>query len=338
MTTTEDHRRHLVVVGASAGGIEALTALVGALPPDFPAAVLVVLHLAPAGTSVLPQILARAGALPAEQGLEGTPIQGGRIYVAPPDCHLEVEDGHLAVRRGPTINGHRPAVDALFRSAAEAYGAGVAGVVLSGVLDDGTTGLQLIKQHGGATLVQDPGEAVYDGMPRAAIDAVDPDFVLPAREIGSMLVRLAAAPPPDPPPRAAPAPDGALFLEVERAATDHPRNGRATGLSCPACDGGLWLDDSDGRETFRCRIGHEYSPETFLHDQSRQVERALWIALRAVEERAALHRRVADRLSRRGSTVNAARFARRADDAVQEAFTLRQLLERFAADDESEVA
>jgi two-component system, chemotaxis family, protein-glutamate methylesterase/glutaminase len=329
MTAPLLHGREIaaIAIGASAGGIEALTTLVRGLPADFPAAVLVVLHLAPAGTSVLPQILARAGLLPAETAVDGTPIAGGHIYVAPPDCHLTVEDGRLGVRRGPHVNGHRPAVDALFRTAAHAHGTGVAGVVLSGVLDDGAAGLAAIKAHGGKTLVQDPADALYDGMPRTAIEAADPDVVCSAAELAAALVELAAAPPPMPPSEGI-AP-GETFLEVDQGATDQPHNGAPTGYSCPACNGGIWESTENGREVYRCRIGHEYGVETFVAEQADEVERALWTALRSIEERAALHRRLADRLSHRGSGGTASRFAQRADESIQEAVALRELLERY---------
>lgn len=147
-------RIHTFVIGASAGGVEALRGLVEALPEDFPAAILIVLHLAPSGTSVLPQILERAGTLEARQATDQCRVEGGCIYVAPPDYHLLVEDGHALLDHGPRVNGHRPAVDNLFRAAANAYGPNVAGIVLSGVLDDGTAGLMAIKRGGGVTLAQ----------------------------------------------------------------------------------------------------------------------------------------------------------------------------------------
>jgi two-component system chemotaxis response regulator CheB len=171
-------RVQVVAIGASAGGIEALRILVAGLPADFPAAVLVVLHLPAHGTSVLPQLLDRAGSLRAVQAQEGMAVEGGTIYVAPPDCHLLVEAHHVHLDHGAKSNGHRPAVDPLFRSVAALYGLSAAGVVLSGVLDDGTAaGLMAIQQAGGLTLAQDSGEALYDMMPRTAIEVVGPDHV-----------------------------------------------------------------------------------------------------------------------------------------------------------------
>jgi two-component system chemotaxis response regulator CheB len=322
----DTQRHHLVVVGASAGGIEALRALVGELPADFPAAMLVVVHLAPAGTSVLPQILTRAGKLTATSAVDGEPIEGGHIYVAPPDSHLTVEDGRLRVTRGPAVNGHRPAVDPLFRSAADSWSEEVAGVVLSGVLDDGTAGLAAVKAAGGRTLVQDPDEALYSGMPVSAIEFVGPDVVAPAAELGRALAETAAEPPPDPPSERDT--NGSTFVEVDRGATEQPyHDAHPTGLSCPLCNGGIWLSHESGRDVFKCRVGHEFSPESLLVEQSGQVEQALWTALRALVEHAAMSRRIAQRLTRNGQSGAAARFARRADETVQQAVVIRRVLD-----------
>lgn len=177
----------LVVVGASAGGIEALTALVGGLPSDFPHAVAIVIHLRELGPSAMPEILARAGPLPTAHAVNGELILGGRIYIAPPGSHLTVEADRLQLDNGPSIKGHRPAIDPLFETAARSRGARVVGVILSGMLDDGARGLAAVQQSGGLTIVQDPGDAVYSSMPTAALRQVAADFVVPASEIGPLL-------------------------------------------------------------------------------------------------------------------------------------------------------
>ncbi|GAA4410854.1 hypothetical protein GCM10023148_02560 [Actinokineospora soli] len=185
-------RRDLIVVGASAGGVEALRDLVAGLPPELPAAVAVVLHLPAGGSSALAQILSRAGPLPAVSAGSGMPLVEGRVHVAPPDRHLLVVGDHLVLSEGPTENGHRPAVDALFRSAATAAGARTVGVLLSGVLNDGVAGLVAIRARGGAVVVQHPEDALYPGMPENALRHVDADLVLPARDIGPALGLLAS--------------------------------------------------------------------------------------------------------------------------------------------------
>ena len=184
----------IVVVGASAGGVEALTNLVAALPADLPASLFVVLHVPATGTSTLPDILSRSGPLPASHAKDGEPIEQGRVYVAPPDHHLLLRDDHVHLARGPRENGHRPAVDPLFRSAAWEHSTRVVGVVLSGALDDGTAGLLAIKARGGVAVVQQPEDALYAGMPNNAIEHVEVDHVLPAAAIAGMLARLAAEP------------------------------------------------------------------------------------------------------------------------------------------------
>jgi two-component system chemotaxis response regulator CheB len=187
-------QRDLIVVGASAGGVQALQALVAQLPRDLPASVVVVLHLMADGASVLDDILDRAGPLPAAQAHDGERLERGRIYVAPPDFHLLLRGSSLHLSAGPRENGHRPAIDPLFRGAARAYGPRVIGVVLTGTLDDGTDGLRLIKERGGATVVQDPDDAAFADMPRSAIRHVDPDRVVPLAEMGAVLLELVDAP------------------------------------------------------------------------------------------------------------------------------------------------
>jgi two-component system chemotaxis response regulator CheB len=332
-------RVHTVAVGASAGGIEALRTLVAQLPSDFPAAVIVVLHLPPKGTSVLPQILARSGALPAVTAEDGAALVGGRVYVAPPDCHLLVEDGHLRLDHGARTNGHRPAIDPLFRSVAEAYGRAAAGVVLSGVLDDGTAGLMAIKQAGGVTLAQDPSEALYDTMPRTAIEVVSPDHIGTAEQLGRVLAEIAADGPPDP-PAALHAIREEHRVEVDRGSTDDPQPGHVTGLTCPECNGAIWLDESGAVPRFACRTGHAFGPQSFDVAQTERVEAALWTALRTLEERAALYRRMAARHRESGNTRTSERFAIRAESAVQHAFVLRDVIEQFGGEraDEEGVA
>jgi two-component system chemotaxis response regulator CheB len=188
---TSSSYRDVVTVGASAGGARALTELVRGLPAELPASLLVAQHTSPAAPAVLPVILSRAGRLPASAAVDGEPLERGHIYVAPPDHHLLVGDDRLIVTRGPRENGHRPAVDPLFRSAARHYGPRVVAVVLSGTLDDGTAGLTAVKARGGTTIVQEPTDALHRGMPENAIEGDHPDYVAPAAELADLLRKLA---------------------------------------------------------------------------------------------------------------------------------------------------
>ena len=330
-TTNPSGRVHTVAVGASAGGIEALRNLVAELPGDFPATLLVVLHLPPRGTSVLAQILDRAGRLRAFQAEDGAHPEAGAIYVAPPDCHLLADDGVMRLDHGPRSNGHRPGIDPLFRSVAAAYGSGAAGVILSGVLDDGTAGLMAIKQAGGLTLAQDPDDALYEMMPRNAIEVVAPDHVGSTSALAAILAAAAAEPPPDPPYKAPPAREEHL-VAVDRSSSDQPQPGGVTGLTCPECNGAIWYDESGGAPRFACRTGHEFGAASFTAAQAERVESALWTALRSLEERAALYRRMAARHRAAGNGRTAERFALRGESAVQHAFVVRELIDQFGGE------
>jgi two-component system chemotaxis response regulator CheB len=323
----------LVVVGASAGGVEALQRFAHALPADFAAPVLVVLHASPLGRSYLPEILSRAGRLPATHAQDGMPMESGHIYVAPPDSHLVVADGSLALAQGPRENGHRPAIDPLFRTAATAYDSHVAGVILSGTLDDGTVGLHCVKRAGGTTLVQDPEDALYRDMPANAIAYVHPDYVQPVEDLVDTLVRLTASGSVDPDTNGgmvSPADD--LVDAAPAPGAEMAQPGELMAFSCPECGGTLWETEAGGTTSYRCRVGHAYTLNNLLVRHGETVERALWTAYRALEERAAMSRRVARRLAERGRAESSERFERQAEIAVTRASELKQVLDAFQTD------
>ncbi|HYN96209.1 MAG TPA: chemotaxis protein CheB [Pilimelia sp.] len=317
----------VIVVGASAGGVEALRQLVAGLPEDLTAAVAVVLHVPRAAPSALPRILSRSGALPAAVASDGDSLRPGRIYVAPTDHHLLVTEGRARVTRGPTENGHRPAVDPLFRSAARAYGPRAIGVVLSGSRDDGAAGLAAICRAGGTTLIQDPDDALHPSMPRAAATHTTPDHVLPAHAMGALLAKLARTPVRGESP-ADPLRDAEVQMAAMAPITSDELPGRPAGLGCPSCGGALWQLEAEPVLRFRCRVGHAWSPETLLEEQAIAVEGALWTALRALEEKSALSRRLADSAAARGRELVRERYRSAADEAEQAGVVLRQIIER----------
>jgi two-component system chemotaxis response regulator CheB len=326
--------RDLVVVGASAGGVEALRQLVGGLPVDLPAAVLVVLHIPPRAPSALAAILDRSGPLPATPATDGEPLESGRIVVAPSDHHLLVVDGHVRLSHGPAENGHRPAIDALFRSAARSHGARTVAVVLSGARDDGTAGLASVVKRGGTAIVQDPDDALHPSMPRSALDHVGADHIAPATGIGKLIAGLVGSPVGQ---AEADHVDELLAAETEvanmRPITTDQMPSRPSGLACPSCHGALFELDGAPAPRYRCRIGHAWSPESLLEEQSETFEGALWIALRALEEKAALGRRMAASARERGSPSSAQRYEAVGDESERASMLIREFIGRTAAAD-----
>ena len=320
----------VVVIGASAGGVEALRAVLSGLPADLAAAVLVVLHVAPRAPSVLPRILDRVCALPVAHAVDGEPVVPGRVRVAPPDMHLLVSGGRLRVVRGPRENGLRPAVDPLFRSVARAYGRRVVGVVLSGTLDDGTQGLGRVKHHGGRAVVQDPDEAMFDGMPRNALRRVAVDHVAPLADIPSLLARLAReiASSEEPEPMADELERSMAPREIDGGARQNEAlGGRLSGLTCPECHGALWqMDESEESIRYRCRVGHAYAEDSLHEAKGVSIEAALWTALTALEEHAALTWRMARRAADNGSDDRRHRYEQRARQYEERARVVAELL------------
>jgi len=311
----------IVVIGGSAGSLEPLRVILGSLPEDFPGSVFVVIHLSPEFPSMLDEVVTRWGGLRASFPPDCEAILPGRIYLAPPDRHLLIEPGRVRIECGPRENRHRPAIDPLFRTAARVYGPRVVGIILSGMRDDGSAGLYAIKQRGGVTMVQDPDDAVWSEMPRGAIRYVRPDFILPSLGIPHKIVDLAVdhddfstsgkasgtSNGPNTPPDK---PD--VNLE-----SSYPEEGegKPSVFACPECHGVLWELKDEGLVRFRCRVGHSYGAEA-LHDELTEAsESALWAAVRALEEKAALERRAVDRLPNDATSAKRLREQSTADDA-----------------------
>jgi two-component system chemotaxis response regulator CheB len=271
-----------------------LRVIAAALPADFPAPVCVVLHTAPQAPGLLHEILSRCGAARAVTVHKKERLRNGTIYVAAPDCHLIVEPGHVRATKGPRENRFRPAIDPLFRSAAQVYGPNAIGVVLTGNLDDGTAGLATIKQLGGLAVVQDPHDALYPSMPESALSHVAVDHTVVLDQLVPLLMRLTSAA----------AQDGGFTVpervnvEVNIAKEHHPGDagleaiGTPSPFACPECHGVLLqLEDGD-RVRFRCHTGHAYSVDSLVAGVDEGIQHAMWNAIRALEEAALLMQRI----------------------------------------------
>jgi len=288
-----------VVIGASAGGIEALQTVVEALPADFPAPILVVVHVSHGHESVLPKMLDRIGELEALHPYNGQDIQPGKIYVAPSNYHMVVIDHHIQLKNTPRENRHRPAIDPLFRSAAEAHGSEVIGVILSGALDDGTGGMIAIEQCGGVAIVQDPDDAMIASMPSSVMRYVDVDYSLPATEIARILVELTQST----------VVSEEKILATPATALDitdtqevmmhnlHNQPGELTPYACPECDGNLWRSAENGFEQYWCHIGHRYTKRTLLAEKKNISEMTLFEALRNLKEEYNLYREMLNNIN-----------------------------------------
>lgn len=348
--------RDIVVIGGSAGSIEALKAIVSNLPPRFPASVFISVHVSADFPSMLAKLLARSSCLPVSNPADKEQIQRGHIYVSRPDHHLTIEDGRVRMLRGPRENRHRPAIDPLLRTAAREYGHRVIGVVLSGLQDDGSAGLFAVKKRGGIAIVQDPSEAEWEDMPRNAIEYVTPQYILPAEKIAQTLIELASG-------------ENVRVIEKsrvmrkknsggrksngrnggERAATEtglqkpevnetvaysNEGEGRPSVFACPECHGVLWELKNEKMTRFRCRVGHTYGTESLTKELSAASEAALWAAVRALEEKAAMQRRVAEGMGL-GSTMSP-RLLDQCDADTENARLIRKMIFRRDAELEQE--
>ncbi len=320
--------RDMVVVGASAGGVQALRELVRGLPAGLPAALMIVLHMSPEGPGALASILRRVASLEVTAAEDLAPIRPGRVYVARPNCHLLLRDGEVRLGRGPRENGHRPAVDPLFRSAARWYGPRAIAVVLSGTMDDGAAGALSVPRRGGVVAVQNPAEALYDGMPRAALRAVGSALVAPAAELPAQITRLVQGPAgeaaKDVPPELALETD---MAELASGALHSPqRHGVPSGVSCPDCHGVLYQSGDETALRYRCRVGHAWSPDSLEAAKDQEVEDAIWVAVRNLEERSAMYQELAERSRRSGRHRSAGLYEERWQEAGRAAEVIRGLL------------
>jgi two-component system, chemotaxis family, protein-glutamate methylesterase/glutaminase len=328
-------RRDMIVVGASSGGFEALKSLVAGLPRDFPASIFVVWHMSPNVRGVLPQVLNRSQTIHAAHALDHEQIELGRIYIAPPDRHLIIENSRMLVTRGPKENRFRPAVDPLFRSAAYHYGPRVIGIVLSGALDDGTSGLWTIKHRGGVAIVQDPADAEVPSMPENAIREVDVDHVVPVAEMAELLVRLTSEEIPET-AEGAMRPDEnenrktetEISIAAEDAALDRGvvELGELTPYTCPECHGVLSSIEDGKRKRFRCHTGHAFSAEALLSSMTENIEESLWSAIRGVDESIMMLNHMGDHFAEVNEPKLAALYFQKANEASRRNDMIREVV------------
>ena len=336
MNTPDDHSRtqRIIVIGASAGGFEAIQTLVAGLPSTLPASIFIVWHMSPEVRGILPQVLNKYEGLPAANAYDGELIEQGRIYVAPPDRHLVLEEGRIRVTRGPKENRFRPAVDPLFRSAAYAYGSRVIGVILSGALDDGTSGLWAVKQRGGVAIVQHPRDAAVPSMPESALREVTVDYSVPIAEMPALLERLCSEPiipdqlniSLDMDEQQQTRAEIRTAMEDTEAARSVMQYGELSPYACPDCHGVLTALREGGRLRFRCHTGHAFSTDSLLAAITVHVDDNLWSAIRAVEESMMLMNQIGDHAAESNQPKLAAKYFQKAQEADQRLKVLKQFV------------
>lgn len=324
----------IVVVGSSAGGIPALFTLAKNLPEDYPGSIFIVQHLSPTSESILPEMISKEGPLPAAHPQDGQPFQPGHIYIAPPDHHILVEKGRILVKRGPKENLFRPSVDALFRSAGYMYGPRVVGIVLSGYLNDGTSGLWTVKRMGGVAVVQDPKESLYRDMPANVLEFVDVDHTLPSYEIGGLLTRLSR--------EKAGRKHDVTAGEMERLQTEIIiaaqgsgyemgvlKMGEVVPITCPECHGALVRIDEGATVRFRCHTGHAFSADALLSSISGAVEETLWQVMNRIEETNILLNNLGNHFADEGRNRLAELYFSKAGEAAKKAHAIHEAVYRY---------
>lgn len=322
-------KRNIIVIGASAGGFEAIKQLTAALPADLDAAIFIVWHMSPDITGILPQVINKQKKLLATNAIDYEPIVHNRIYVAPPDRHLLLENGIVRVTRGPKENRFRPAVDPLFRSAAYIYGSRTIGIVLSGALDDGTSGLWTIKNRGGIAIVQEPAEAEVPSMPENALAAVEVDYRLSIAEMVPLLVKLTAQTV-EKVKEISMEEQKKTAIEVRIATQDQALElgvlelGKLTPYACPECHGVLSAIKEGEIIRYRCHTGHAYSADSLLTTITEKIEDTLWSAIRGVEESIILLNNLGDHYAEKNQPKLAAMYFKKAKEAESRADIVRQ--------------
>lgn len=322
-------KRNIVVVGASAGGFQAIKQFISALPADLDAAIFIVWHMSPDVKGVMPQVLNRLRTLTAHNARDNEPIRTGQIYIAPPDHHLQVEKDVVRITRGPKENRFRPAVDPLFRSAAYAFGARVIGIILSGALDDGTAGLWTVKQYGGIAIVQDPNDAEVPSMPENALRSVPVDYILPVAKMAEVVISLVREEVSETKPPATKHDERVqteINIAMEHQDLDHKifEFGELSPYTCPECHGVLTSLVEGGRMRFRCHTGHAFSADSLIASVTESIEESLWSAIRNIQESVMLLNHMGDHFAEVNQPKLAAMYFQKATEANNRANIVRQ--------------
>jgi two-component system chemotaxis response regulator CheB len=324
-------KRNIVVIGASAGGVYALKELVRVLPADLSASIFVVQHVSPYAPSLLPQILNHVGKIKAIHPADGQLIEAGCIYIAPPDHHLLIEGDKILVKKGPKENRFRPSIDALFRSAAYSYGSRVIGVVLTGLLNDGTSGMWTVKRLGGVSIVQQPEDAEFASMPESVLEYVDVDHVVPLTEMAQLLGQLTQ--------EIAPSSEELPKEEIVRIETEIDiaaqvngfdmgiiNKGELTPLTCPECHGALVRFKEGKLIRYRCHTGHAYTASALLSEVTQSVEATLWNSARGLDETVMLLEQSAQAFASTGEQDSANQFYEKAQQVRERGNKIRALI------------
>jgi two-component system, chemotaxis family, protein-glutamate methylesterase/glutaminase len=328
MRCTSMARRNIVVIGASAGGIAPLQALVSRLQPGFPAVLCAVVHGASAVRPHLPETIAAHTRLEVRFPNHRERMRNGILLLAPPDRHLVIKESEVLLTRGPRENLWRPSVDVLFRTAAVAHSSRVIGVVLSGALDDGTAGAAAICACGGAVLVQQPEESEVPDMPLSVLRNLDGIRVVKAAELPDALLQIVGT---DAPAHAVPE-----TLRIEAGFAEDPmppedeysKLGELSQNTCPECGGPL-REAAGDLLRFRCRTGHAFSAHVLEELTRKDIESSLWSAIRLFQQRANIDRGLAHKESKNGRLHGADQYAMRAAEAQGHASVLHDLLMRL---------
>ncbi len=324
--------KFVIVVGASAGGLKALSEFVGQLEAGMDAAVFIVMHLSRTGISDFLMLqVQKFTKLPCQVAVDGAAIKAGQVYIGPPNTHLLVKKGSIILGRGPEENRWRPSIDVLFRSAAAAYSTRAIGVILTGLLDDGTTGMLAIKRSGGSCIVQDPNEAEFPDMPLSVLNNMEVDYSISLAEMGQVITGITQTTPEE-----RPAPEDVVIESqiAERVVVDYDnvkQLGEKSIYACPDCGGGLWKmnksdDGIDRVDRYRCHIGHSYSEKDLVIKQGEIFESTLWTALRIMEERKTLLQKMEDDNTKRGFTKFAKSYKEKVDNIQVHVDKMKEVL------------